>query len=172
MAASPGRQMPTNSFHVIRSPIAVLTVAPFSPDRDFKSPSRHRLAKTHWGSIIPRKGAGFESGEPTSPEVGCMGQIKLKQKWTKASEHRAEKKPGRTAKGTLSKLVKFIFGNRGGPGDCGAGSGDCRTEKGCRVPYPVLGQLQRYASGSYDAEFGDTFTPQKLFVAPSRSVSE
>lgn len=96
-----------------------------------------------------------------------MGQIKLKQKWSKASEHRAEKKPRRTAKGVFSKLAKFIFGSRGGRRDCEASSGSCPTEKGCRTPYPMLGQLKRYTSGTYDAQFGSSFAPPNPFVAPS-----
>lgn len=72
------------------------------------------------------------------------------------------KKPRRTAKITLSKLVNFLFGNRGRGGDCGATrGGDCPTEERCRTSYPTLGQLKRYTSGSYDAEFGDSFTLQK-----------
>jgi hypothetical protein len=84
-----------------------------------------------------------------------MGQIKLKQKWGKVSKHMDDKNPGRTPKGKLFKLWKFIFGSCGeGEGDCGAVGGGCSTEEGCRSPYPMLGQLKRYTSGSYDAKFG------------------
>nr|ABK26374.1 unknown [Picea sitchensis] len=146
MAASPGHQMPANSFHVIKTQIAVLLLAPFSPGRDLKRliySTRHRHTKAPRTFIIPRRGAGFESQEPASPKVGCLGQIKLKKKWANASKHRVEKKP--RAKGKLSKLWKFIFGSHGGGGggDCGEGSGVCSTGEGGKSPYHTLGKAVR-----------------------------
>lgn len=122
MVANIRSQVPTNSFHVMRTPIAVMSVAPFSPHRDFNSPTRHRPSKLHRGTIVPRTGARFESLEPTSPKVDCLGHIKLRRKWTKSSNHSAEKKPGRTTKGNLlCQIMKFIFSSHGGggQGDCG-----------------------------------------------------
>lgn len=110
-----GIRLPTNSFHVIRNPIAVLIVAPFSPDRDITYSTRHPPAKGQWGSIIPRAGARFESLEPTSAEVECLGHIKFWRKWTKPSKNNAERKPRRTTKGNLlSPIMKFIFCSHGG----------------------------------------------------------
>jgi len=172
MAASPGHQIPTKSSLVIRPPIAVLTVATFSPGRDLKRldySTRHRPTKARWSSVIPDNGAGFESEEPTSPEVGCMGQVKLKQKLAEASKHRTEKKP--PVKGKLSKLRKFIFGSHR-RGDCGEGSDVCPKEEGCRAAYPTLGHVKRYASGSYDVKYGDIFGRPQPFVAPSGWLSD
>lgn len=149
--------MPAKSSVLIRPPIAVLTVTTFSPGRDLKRldySTRHRPARARWSSVIPDNGAGFEAQEPTSPEVGCMGQVKLKQKLAEVSKHRTEKKP--PAKGKLSKLRKFIFGSPGG-GNCEEGSDVCPTGEGCRAACPTLGQFKRYASGSYEVRYGDIF---------------
>lgn len=194
MAASPGHQIPASSFHVIKTQVAVLLLAPFSPGRDLKRliySTRHRHTKAQRAFLIPRTGPGFESQEPTSPKVGCLGQIKLKQKWGNASKQRAKKKSwakfklsklrkfifgsrgrgrgGGCGEGKLSKLRKFFFGSRGGVGRGNGGevSENCPTEEGCRAPSPTLGRFKRYASASYDARFGDMFSRREPFAAPS-----
>lgn len=87
--------------------IVVLFVALFSPDRDYTYSKRHYLAKRKPSYIILHKGISFGSDEPSSPKIGCMGHMKLKQTWDKVTKHMDNEKPAWTAKGKLLRLKKY-----------------------------------------------------------------
>lgn len=80
--------------------ISAYPIAPISPGRDIKRPGDYsaRARRSFSGrgysgpmiSIVPKEArekkrdSGFESQEPTSPKVSCIGQVKLKKKMSKA----------------------------------------------------------------------------------------
>eukprot|EP01018_Ginkgo_biloba_P010470 Gb_28793 [translate_table: standard] len=157
-------------------------MAPFSPGRDVKRPDlwsklRSNACRSSYSgpiiSIIPKeaigkkKGHSFESQEPTSPKVSCIGQVKLKKKQTiKKSEeackdqnrHESQQKakdrsslPAQLAEqeiksaftpkvSKLKKLLHMGSNNRGH----GSQSLNVHTEEPC---YPRLGKLKRFSGG-------------------------
>ncbi|GLJ47553.1 hypothetical protein SUGI_1004290 [Cryptomeria japonica] len=156
----------SGSLQGIRTSVAMVMSTPFSPGRDLNRPvdysSRLRSPKrANACSIIPRRDSGFESQEPSSPEISCIGQIKLKQKWSKASK-RGEK--GSKDRKLLSKLKNLLFRR------CikKAEEAPAMEEEEEETFYPSLGQIKRYISGSYDGKFGDMFAEEEPTLADSQ----
>ncbi|MQM12044.1 hypothetical protein Taro_044954 [Colocasia esculenta] len=121
---------------------------PYSPGRDR---GHHRGFSGPIISIVPaearRKPAGrggYETPEPTSPKVSCIGQIKHKKK-AAASRPRGPS-PSRAPEKKPRFAIGRLFGGRG------RRAGE-RAEKPplppARVaaPAPALGHLRRFASG-------------------------
>ncbi|KAL0432321.1 UNVERIFIED_CONTAM: hypothetical protein Slati_2566400 [Sesamum latifolium] len=141
---------------------------PFSPRRDRRPDvNAHRL-RSHLNkgfsgpivSMIPAEARGkcknFETQEPTSPKVSCMGQIKHKKKISRKKHVSLPKEfkpvsrsqPDKTnrATGPASKLVKkpsgikkFFVAGRGS--DDGS-----KDQAEPSVPAPSLSQMRRFAS--------------------------
>ncbi|XVF35901.1 hypothetical protein REPUB_Repub19eG0011600 [Reevesia pubescens] len=140
---------------------------PFSPGRDKRPDSYTGKHKAYPGkgfsgpiiSIIPdearrkSKSETFETQEPTSPKVSCMGQIKHKKNIKKAkrvSPPKVSKAPvldqscsSRELKKPASKLMRiFSMANPVRKSDIASSN---KTELADRAP--SLGQMKRFASG-------------------------
>lgn len=123
----------------------------YSPGRE-KTHARRGFS----GPIVPmfpaeagRKppGRGYETPEPSSPKVSCIGQIKQKKKicrLKKSPSSRKDQKP----RFSISKV--FRIKPRSGGSSAGAGPTPEATKPPRapeRVAAPPLGQLRRFASG-------------------------
>lgn len=132
---------------------------PFSPNREKRSSDNQNKIKANAAkgfsgpiiSIIPKearkkvKNGSFESQEPTSPKVSCMGQIKHKQKIHKAKRvspprppQEAEPKPQPIKK--KPSTMKRLFSMKKSYGS---------TVDKPSVPEraPSLDQMKRFSSG-------------------------
>ncbi|XP_065882065.1 uncharacterized protein At1g76070 [Euphorbia lathyris] len=150
--------------------------APFSPSRDKRSDHNKRVkphaAKGFSGqivSLIPdearrrSKNSSFETQEPTSPKISCMGQIKHKKKITttttttnhksnnsdtpKQLESRIASTPQPQAKKRPSAIKKLLSG--GLKPDHGRRRSDASVydKQPLTDRAPPLSQLKRFASG-------------------------
>ncbi|XP_010266908.1 PREDICTED: uncharacterized protein At1g76070 [Nelumbo nucifera] len=140
---------------------------PFSPGRDKRSENsskfKSNIGKGFSGpivSIIPveartkSKNGNFDSQEPTSPKVSCIGQIKNKKKMCRSKSKRVAPPPQdsrhvsvlppRDTKKKPSSTIRSIFhGVRTGKRT--VVSVDKKPEVADRAP--SLGQMKRFASG-------------------------
>ncbi|KAL6011803.1 hypothetical protein ACLOJK_002269 [Asimina triloba] len=118
-------------------------------------------------SIIPaeartkQRNGNFDSQEPTSPKVSCIGQIKHKQKICKAKcktpppKLKAEKKTAsaaankKTDKKQSFKIGKFLRGRGAAKrdGKLDADAPALAAPASMPVRAPPLGQMRRFASG-------------------------
>lgn len=156
-------------------------IAPFSPGRDMKRPADYATrgrtncnARGFSGplvSIIPQEARekkednGFESREPTSPKVSCIGQVKLKKVrcqakvrpntkekpkdiqhgnrpvlQTKEIESEPASSPGQAKASKLKKLLHMSREKK-------AEQPVSRAEPTAAAVVPTLGQLKRFSSG-------------------------
>ncbi|KAJ8772650.1 hypothetical protein K2173_027827 [Erythroxylum novogranatense] len=130
---------------------------PFSPGRDKFRCNQHGC-KGFSGPIIkmipdevrtkPKNGGEFETQEPTSPKVSCIGQIKHKKKMNKA-KRAEEKNRGASRPDELKKQtsrIRRLF-SRSTTKD--RRKSDASKDEKVRVPErgpPGLGQIRRFAS--------------------------
>jgi len=152
--------------------LSAYPIAPISPGRDINRPSdycpRGRNSFSSRGysgpmiSIIPqevrgkKKDSGFESQEPTSPKVSCIGQVKLRKKkchskvkakvkdqsGDRPKEIGSERCSPRGAK--TSQLKKFFFISRDNKKPEQPVSD---SESTGEAVAPSLGQLKRFSCG-------------------------
>ncbi|GLJ47556.1 hypothetical protein SUGI_1004320 [Cryptomeria japonica] len=106
----PGHR-PSRSLSGIRTAFAALAMPPHTTDFNtmaFDYSPRLRFCKTVSStSMFPSKGPGFESQEPTSPQVTCTGHIKRKPHWAKASKQEAATKPAKETSDYNKKISKL-----------------------------------------------------------------
>ncbi|GLJ47570.1 hypothetical protein SUGI_1004570 [Cryptomeria japonica] len=180
MASTRPGHRASRSFNVIRTSVAVLPMAPpYSPAMDSNrmhdfSPKVRVCKRVNSASVLSHKDPGFESREPTSPKVSCIGQIKMKPQWVKEkAAAAAAAKPAKNANNSnnkFSKLKKFMFGKRHGKkiGDNNTGveepeakpKEEVRSSEG----FPSLGKIKRYSSARYDHKFGDLFVEDEGII--------
>ncbi|KAL0323224.1 UNVERIFIED_CONTAM: hypothetical protein Sangu_1941700 [Sesamum angustifolium] len=138
---------------------------PFSPRRDRRPDVNAPRPRSHLNkgfsgpivSMIPAEARGksknFETQEPTSPKVSCMGQIKHKKKISRKKHaslpkefkpvSRSQPERTNTARGPANSKpsgIKKFFGARRRSDD---GSKDHAEPS---VPAPSLSQMRRFAS--------------------------
>ncbi|XP_022139168.1 uncharacterized protein At1g76070 [Momordica charantia] len=120
---------------------------PYSPGRGFSGPVKI--------SIIPNeartksKNSGFETPEPTSPKVSCIGQIKHKKRMKELAKRTAKVEISEPKKQHPSAVKRILTGGRVlGRAKSNVAAGNLR---GCEKPppAPVLGlnQMKRFSSG-------------------------
>ncbi|KAF8406666.1 hypothetical protein HHK36_008756 [Tetracentron sinense] len=148
---------------------------PFTPGREKRTENSNKLkanaGKWFSGPIIPAgaprksKNGSFDSQEPTSPKVSCMGQIKHKKKIHKSKrvsppqESKPASSPRKVKK--QSSALRSIFG--------GAKPGRKSDASAAKPPLPdrapSLSQMKRFASGR-DAFTNFEWTAQGVKVRP------
>ncbi|GAV75505.1 hypothetical protein CFOL_v3_18984 [Cephalotus follicularis] len=151
-----------------------------SPSRDKRSSDNTNKIKSHVGigfsgpmrSIIldearrNPKNDVFETEEPTSPKVSCMGQIKHKRKIKKAKRvslpQQVTIKETEPKKKQVSKFKKMFSGAKQGRFSA---KSDVNNDKPLSDGAPALSQIKRFASGR-DAFAGFDWTAQ---IAPVES---
>ncbi|XP_059460548.1 uncharacterized protein At1g76070 [Corylus avellana] len=147
----------------------------FSPSRDRRSEIHLNKLRNHAGrgfsgpmiiSMIPdearrkTKNGGFDSQEPTSPKVSCMGQIKHKKEMIKKAKRTAPaplppKKVTTKTKGSSpprelkkhASAIRRIFGAGAKPGRKSDASVDYNNKPVVPDRAPCLSQMNRFASG-------------------------
>ncbi|KAH9299034.1 hypothetical protein KI387_030716, partial [Taxus chinensis] len=114
---------------------------PFSPARDINR-TPHNCKRLNYVSIIPPTDRGFESQEPMSPKVSCIGHIKMK--------------PPQLAK--PSKLKKLMLGRH-------------RKNNKAEEEDTVKGEEGKLGNtpDSYEAKFGSVYVEEGPIVAKSES---
>ncbi|KAK4434653.1 hypothetical protein Salat_0628100 [Sesamum alatum] len=138
---------------------------PFSPRRDRRPDVNANRLRSHLNkgfsgpivSMIPAEARGksknFETQEPTSPKVSCMGQIKHKKKISRKKHASLPKEfkpvsrsqPEKTT-GPGSKLVKKPSGIRKFFGAGRRSDEASKDDAEPSVPAPSLSQMRRFAS--------------------------
>ncbi|GLJ47565.1 hypothetical protein SUGI_1004480 [Cryptomeria japonica] len=166
----PGHR-PSRSLSGIRTAFAPLAMPPHATDfntmaSDY-SPRLRFCKRVSSTSMFPSKGPGFESQEPTSPQVTCTGHIKRKPHWAKASKQEAAAKPTKETSDynkKISKLKKLMLGRHHNS------KNSKPTEDDGGKCQPSLGAIKRYTSGSYEAKFGGLFVEDGPIVANLEAV--
>lgn len=158
--------------------VSFQNVPPFSPGRDRRSEIHLNKLKNHAGrgfsgpiiSMIPDearrkpKNGGFDSQEPTSPKVSCMGQIKHKKKMIKKAKRTnapaplppqkvkavtttTTTSPPREIKKHASAIRRIFAGARKPAGRKSDASVDYKPALSDDHEAPCLSQMNRFASG-------------------------
>ncbi|XP_020573764.1 uncharacterized protein At1g76070-like [Phalaenopsis equestris] len=135
--------------------------ATFSVSQPSHSPGR-RSDKGFSGpivSIIPKdarhkkRNSSGRGGEPSSPKISCMGQIKKKKKKSSASEWKKEREIEKPRRRIFCFCFKGLFRRKVRPGGEPYGKEVEEKMEKQRLPEvrssaaPRLGQMRRYQSG-------------------------